>query len=135
MATDRRRSPTGVGAILEDILARIDPYLRSGLCLIVSDYANRPFIPPIRQLQILLGLLLRHQESRKRMANELFGNEQGRRSAAQCRAEYRSTVPGVERFGVILRVASATEKPAASVCFRSQNHFRTLSIEVITNPR
>jgi len=24
------------------------PYLRSGLCLIVSDYANRPFIPPIR---------------------------------------------------------------------------------------
>jgi len=25
------------------------PYLRSGLCLIVSDYANRPFIPPIRR--------------------------------------------------------------------------------------
>jgi len=60
-------SPTTLGLkILKEfsILAGVSnirtiPYLRSGLCLIVSDYANRPFIPPIRQHSLLDGSFLR----------------------------------------------------------------------------
>jgi len=58
MATDRRRSPTGVGAILEDILARIDPEKRIGLWQKWDEVVGEPIASHARPSRIEDGVLI-----------------------------------------------------------------------------